>query len=248
VTPPATGVFDADQAESLAGSDADHWWFESKAAIVRGLIARFAPDPSCPTVDVGAGSGGVTYRLRAANQRIVAVEGSADLTRTCAARGLCSVRALASALPVADGSVGVVTMLDVIEHLPDPRPTLQEARRVLGLGGVAVITVPAHQWLWSDADTALGHVKRYSRPGLRDELGRSDFETLWCSHVFSWLVPPVYATRRAARRTAEEQLGLAVDGPLLRASARVLTRAELGVVRRVALPIGTTVAAVARPA
>jgi len=240
-------VFDDEQAGALAASDTTHWWFASKVTVVRALLDRFVPDRTGPVIDIGAGGGGVTERLGGLTRGAVAIEGSAALTRVAAGRGVTAAQALTEHLPVATGHASAVTLLDVIEHLPDPLPALGEARRVLKPGGLLVMTVPAHAWLWSDADVALGHVKRYTRPLLRRELGQAGFAVRWCSHVFSWLVPPVYLTRRAGSRSAEEQMGLGVDGPMLRAAARALTAAELKVVRHVGVPLGTTVAAVAVP-
>jgi SAM-dependent methyltransferase len=240
------GVFDDHQAAILASSDSVHWWFASKAAIVKDLLDRFAGDQDGPIVDIGAGAGGVTERLRGAGLDPVAVEGSGELSRACRARGLPVVRAVTAGLPLATSSASAVTLLDVIEHLDDPVPSLREARRILKPGGVLVVSVPAHGWLWSDADAALGHVKRYNRALLRRELRCADLDPIWCSHVFSWLVPPVWAARKAARRSPDEQLGLDVDGAAIRSIARVLTAAELRLVGRVGLPLGTSVAAVAR--
>jgi SAM-dependent methyltransferase len=238
-------VFDDEQAGDLAGSDATHWWFTSKATVVRSLIERFATDRTGPIIDVGAGAGGITERLEGVGRGVIAIEGSVALTRIAAGRGLAAAQGLTERLPVRAGCASAVTLLDVIEHLPDPLPALREAGRALRPGGALVVTVPAHQWLWSDADVALGHVKRYTRPLLREELERAGFVVRWCSHVFSWLVPPVYATRRPGKRSAQEQMGLGFDGPAFRAAARLLTAAELTVVRRAELPFGTSVAAAA---
>lgn len=48
----------------------------------------------------------------------------------------------AQALPVRAASVDAVTMLEVIEHLPDPDRALAEARRVLRPGGILVLSAP----------------------------------------------------------------------------------------------------------
>jgi SAM-dependent methyltransferase len=58
----------------------------------------------------------------------------------------------ATDLPVADGCVDAVLMLDVIEHIADPSRVLAELNRVLRPGGLVVISVPhAGPLRWLDA-------------------------------------------------------------------------------------------------
>ena len=64
------------------------------------------------------------------------------------------------ALPLEDSSVDCVTALDVLEHVGDDRLAVREFARVLKPGGVAVVTVPAMQSLWSDWDEALHHYRQ----------------------------------------------------------------------------------------
>jgi SAM-dependent methyltransferase len=83
------------------------------------------------------------------------------------------------ALPFDDGSLDIVVVFDVLEHVPDPARTLAEAARVLGHGGRLVAFVPIEGERFSAYTlfrAALGaqtyadtkeHVQAFTHAGLR---------------------------------------------------------------------------------
>ncbi|HEX6237193.1 MAG TPA: methyltransferase domain-containing protein [Acidimicrobiales bacterium] len=241
------GVFDAGNAELLAGSDRSHWWFRSKAAFVATALRRTAtPGERGWLVDLGGGSGGVTAMLGWRPDRSVVLEGNGALVaRARHLHGLGAVRSSVHRVPLPDGAVDVVCLLDVIEHLHDPQRALLEAGRVLAPDGRLVVTVPAHRWLWSAADEQLGHVRRYTRSSLRAELAATGFAPVVLTHVFSWLVPPVWLKRKVVS-TGTAELGLDQTSTAIDAAAMALTLVERSLVGRAALPFGTSVLCVAK--
>jgi SAM-dependent methyltransferase len=181
-----------------------------------------------------------------APERVAVLEGNAALVAQARrAHGLAGVQAEVGTLPVATGATEVVCLLDVIEHLVDPLPALQEAARTLSDRGRLVVNVPAHTWLWSAADESLGHIRRYTRASLRAELAEAGLEPLLLSHVFSWLVLPVWVTRRLASGGAAE-LGLDRTSFVIDRAAMVLTALERSLLGRVSVPLGTSILCVAR--
>ncbi|HXH55683.1 methyltransferase domain-containing protein [Iamia sp.] len=244
---PAPEIFDEANAEKLMAADRDHWWFRSKAALVSTALRRTATgaEPGEWLVDAGAGSGGVTSLLGWRPDRVVVVEGNhALVSRAHGAHGLLGLQGGVDALPVADGSAHVVCLLDVIEHLDDPVAALREAVRALAPGGRLVINVPAHQWLWSAADESLGHVRRYDRHLLRRQLATVGLEPTVITHVFSWLVVPVWVTRRLASG-GQAELGLDRTSMVIDRTAMVLTRLERALIGRASVPLGTSLLCVA---
>jgi SAM-dependent methyltransferase len=60
----------------------------------------------------------------------------------------------------------LIGSFDVIEHIEDDRAALAGIARCLKPGGKFVMTVPAHQWMWSAHDVVNHHQRRYSKAGL----------------------------------------------------------------------------------
>ena len=241
----ASGVFDDENASALAAVDGAHWWFRSKAAFVQWTLRRYGAPPG-RLVDLGAGSGGVTAMLGWPPDMTLVVEGNTALVREAQRRhALTVLQSDLSRIPLQGETASVVCLLDVIEHLESPRATLLEAHRVLAPNGQLIVNVPGHPGLWSAADEALGHVRRYTRASLRAELEGAGFDVVFLSHIFSWLFLPVWARRRLHR--GEPQLGLDVDSAIVDRAALLLTRLERAVVNRVPLPAGTSVLCVATP-
>jgi SAM-dependent methyltransferase len=240
-------VYDDTNATELAAFDHSHWWYRSKAALVATALRRTAPRLGKQgwLVDVGGGSGGVTTMLGWPSDRIALVEGSQVLATAARwQRGLATLRTSLRHLPLADGVAEVVCLLDVIEHFHDPAAPLAEAARVLAPDGRLVVNVPAHQWLWSGHDERVGHVRRYTRQALRAELTAVGFEPVLLSHVFSWLVPPLWLKRRVLSGGAPE-IGHEQSGFVMDTAAKALTAAERTLLHRASLPVGTSVLCVA---
>ena len=59
-----------------------------------------------------------------------------------------------------------ILYIDVLEHIADDSGELRHAREHLALGGHLVVLAPAHPFLFSPFDAAIGHHRRYSRAAL----------------------------------------------------------------------------------
>lgn len=80
--------------------------------------------------------------------------------------------ASADRLPFPDGSFSVISMLDVLEHLPDAKAALREVDRVLRPGGRLIISVP-HKGTFGFVDaqrSSLFAAGRRTLLGKRDEV------------------------------------------------------------------------------
>lgn len=62
--------------------------------------------------------------------------------------------------------VDAILYIDVLEHIENDAEEVRLASRLLRPGGRLVVLAPAHQWLYSPFDEAIGHHRRYSRSSL----------------------------------------------------------------------------------
>ncbi len=60
-----------------------------------------------------------------------------------------------------------ILYIDVLEHIEDDQGELECAASRLRSGGRIIVLSPAHKWLFSPFDSAIGHFRRYNRPMLR---------------------------------------------------------------------------------
>lgn len=74
-----------------------------------------------------------------------------------------------------DDEFDSIVCVNVLEHLDHPETAAGEFYKSTRSGGRALILVPAHQWLFSEADSALGHRRRYTKATLRQLLEGAGF-------------------------------------------------------------------------
>ena len=109
-------------------------------------LLKFVPGPGARTLELGCGHGGFVAMQRWAGMDAVGLELSPWLVRQ--ARELFGVPVLEGRLEdqeLAAGSWDAVVMMDVLEHLPDPRQTLGRAVSLLrSPGSFLLIQTPCY--------------------------------------------------------------------------------------------------------
>lgn len=126
-------------------------------------------------LEVGAGIGGTTTALHDGSaRRWVCLEPDADNAKRLATLvgkrwGHNKTHVIAGTLSafVERASFDCVLYIDVLEHIQDDRLQIETAARLVRSGGHIVVLSPAHQWLFSEFDKSIGHLRRYSKHHLR---------------------------------------------------------------------------------
>lgn len=133
------------------------------------LRTELEPFLEGPVLEVGAGIGATTAMLRPLTPgRWVALEPDPELAHQLAARPELDCEVTTGTLESLEphATFRTVIYIDVLEHIRDDGAELARAARHLQPGGQLVVLSPAHQWLYSPFDAAIGHFRRYRRKDL----------------------------------------------------------------------------------
>lgn len=147
--------------------------------LVWRALDRFGPARG-DVLEVGCGIGNLS-RLILESPRVSSLHGidpdEAYVDRFRAeldpARASASATAMEDFVPerfgeAADERYDTIVCSNVLEHLEDDVAALGAFRRLLRPGGLALVLVPAHPWLYSSLDRALSHYRRYRAADLAE--------------------------------------------------------------------------------
>lgn len=223
-----------------------HWWYVARRRILADLIRReVRPPRKARILEIGCGTGH--------NLEMLAEFGSVDgLEVDSEARSVAEKRhgkEIASApLPDLEGvksRYDLIAALDVIEHIDDDSAALAAIAGRLKPGGKLLMTVPAHQWMWSAHDTANHHKRRYSKKGLKALIHASPLKLDRIGYFNSVLFPLAVAARGLGRLTGREDSDDKLPPRPVNALFEKLFEAERYAVGRLPLPPGLSLFAVA---
>ena len=235
---------------TFAAIERTHWWFTARRDILLSVSQRYVPSGGS-VLDVGCGTGFFIESMRG-RYDAWGVDPSDIAVRLCRERGLTQVvQGSAYDLSSLQGRrFDAVYFLDVLEHLPEDLPAVEEAIRVLKPGGHVIVTVPAFMFLWSEHDVVNEHQRRYRRAEVRTLLERAGLAiqrlTYFNFYLFGLAGADRLATRISGRRVSRE---LTVPPSWINSLMNGTFRAERHRVadgRRLPYPFGLSVLAVGR--
>ena len=246
-----------EEYERMYELEGSYWWFQGRLAIIQAVLDEYLPRaPRAGRVlDVGCGTGLMLQTLK--DWQPIGFDFSPLALAFCHERGIQGlVRGDVVSLPFADNSLDLILALDMMEHVERDDLLIREFNRVLRPGGVLMATVPAHPSLWSDHDVALHHFRRYTWQSLRRLLRDGGLKPVKFTHAIFFVHPLIVAFRRI-QRAWQRSTGIRharakahvipLPRPINAALIRVL-KLEAWLLRRMDLPMGTSLLTLARKA
>ena len=206
-------------------------------------------------LDVGCGRGVLDAQLEAATSwTIDGVDLDPEAIAAAApGRGTHTVRDLLAEPPDAGADrYDAAILYDVLEHLEDPVALAAATRSSLKPGGLLLVNVPALPRYTSGYDRAVGHLRRYDRPGLRATLESAGYRVQDMRFWGLALLPALALRKRMIARLenrpeAHEAIvarGFAEPSRLVVEALDLAMAAELAIFSYP--PIGSSLLAVAR--
>jgi len=233
--------------QQMAELDQRHWWYRARRAVLAELIRREAMPPADARIlEIGCGTG---HNLEMLGQfgKLDAVELD-DEARALAEQRL-GRKAIGARLPELAGVLGrhydLIAALDVIEHIDDDGAALSAIAAKLKPSGKLVMTVPAHQWMWSAHDIVNHHKRRYSKRGLRRLIEASPLRLEKIGYFNSLLFPLAMAERLASKLRGKDDADVKLPSAPLNAALEAVFASERHLVGRLPLPPGLSLFAVA---
>jgi SAM-dependent methyltransferase len=218
------------------------------------MVSRYARvDPLAKVLDAGCGTGGnlVFFGGRLPQARLYGVDVhplAVSLTQMrCPDRVL---RASVNALPFRDLVFDVVVSLDVFSARGvDDLEALHESYRVLKVGGVLAVNLPAFEFLRGEHDLAVHTRHRYTAKEIRKKLVTAGFVVRRLTHWNLFLFPVILARRflsRWGRIPPSPRSDLRPLPSFLNGALKDLVLLEKTVIAWIDLPFGSSVFAVAQ--
>ncbi len=242
-------TMEATYAAQYARLYREHWWWRAREAILLDLLRSLRPRPGSAILDVGCGDA-VSFPALSEFGTVRGIEVDENLLDPSGPfRERISTRPLGDPL-YADPSwrFDVITALDVIEHIDDDRAAISSMAAMLGPGGLLLVTVPAFELLWDHHDEINQHRRRYTARSLRSTLECQGLVLLQVRYLFRALFMPKLVVRLANAKRSRKVAQHGIPGPAINRALERLCVIEDRLLRRLPVPFGTSVMAVARKA
>lgn len=230
-----------------------HFWLDGRfESVVQQLRRAQIPlDQNLLAMDIGCGSG--VFGLQLEKRTAWTVDG-VDVNEKGLMRANQNRRGKVFAYDIFQdhpemlGKYDLVLMLDVLEHIGPTKEFLDAASKYLKPGGRLVINVPALQILYSEFDRAGGHVRRYNKPLLRQQIEESHFSLERLSY-WGLTMLPLLAIRKAMMAFVSEQeaaITLGFRPPILPVNWALKLILKLERLLLPSAPVGSSIIAIAR--
>jgi SAM-dependent methyltransferase len=207
------GGFKPEYFAELAGLEATNFWFQARNQLIIWALRTYAPNLR-NFLEIGCGTGFVLSGIAKGHPE-VALSGSeiflAGLPH--AARRVPSAHFMqmdARHVPFVD-EFDAIGAFDVLEHIEEDETALAQLYKALKPGGILLLTVPQHPWLWSSVDDYACHERRYSAADILTKVQSAGCEVLKSTSFVTALLPAMMVSRFFQKDASDRNIDPAAE-------------------------------------
>ena len=179
-------------------NDEGHWWFLGMGEIMESVLNIFMNNrEDSKILDVGCGTGWFSKKLLKYGN-VWALDMEEIALDICRERGINNlVNADAAAVPFPDKTFDLIVCAEVLYHqfVDSDATVLKEFYRLLKPGGIVLVTVPAHSYLFGPNDKVNLTRRRYSKRQLESLFKTAGFKIRLISFFNFFLYPVAIAKK-----------------------------------------------------
>jgi SAM-dependent methyltransferase len=189
-----SGYMNPAEFANIAKSEREFWWYRGMQAIVMRMLAHYADGrPVRLGLDAGCGTGYLSLVLqKERGWPMVSLDLSPQGLAYAKKEGSgLPVQGDITALPFRDESFDMIASMDALSHMPrgEEGPAIHEFARVLRLGGLLALRVPAFHALRSRHSAFVGEFQRFRRRQLMKAAETAGLRVLRCTYANALLAP-----------------------------------------------------------
>ena len=239
-----------DEIRKIDALELSHWWYRGTREIFFSLVAPYVEGRApLRILDIGCGTGGNLLQLTRFGAA-TGIDVDPLCVECCRRKGLQAELGSMLHVTAPPGSLDLVTMFEVLTQAEaeDTIRVLGGIATALRPGGLVAFREPAMAMARGAYDRAVNIRLRLTKAGAHVALVKAGFEPLRVTYVNTLLFPLIVAFRRVqdAMRPQHAASDVQPTSGMLNAALLAVLRVEKILLKRMDLPFGVSVFAVAR--
>ena len=178
----------------------ENWWFRVRRNLIFRILQKYKIGTDKKILDYGCGSGYLVGCLQRMGYDASGLDTSQEAVEFGRTQGVNNLQIAGYGEMPQNSGFDLILALDVVEHIEDDMGAIRGLKGALKPGGLAIITVPAYQWLWGIQDEVAHHFRRYTMSGLTDTIkGSGGFKIVRKTYFNTFLFLPAAVVRLASK-------------------------------------------------
>jgi 2-polyprenyl-3-methyl-5-hydroxy-6-metoxy-1,4-benzoquinol methylase len=177
--------------QAMIAAENSHPWYRARLTFVQEAL-KFLSSSEASILDFGCGSGAALELCKKNGfKKSLGLDVSDYCVSATTARGI-DARKVDPSVSSLNEVYDLIICLDVLEHLENDLEYLRIFKNHLNENGRILVSVPAHQLLWSHHDVVNHHYRRYSKGSFVSLVNQSQLRVVdiryWNSMLFPFFI------------------------------------------------------------